>query len=322
MLILKTRNFFIKKHYRETERHYWLGEENFDPIDLTTEKVTTEFIALAIYRLMGITTPKTYAGRNLSGSAVLISKRMAHWQPIQGVIENENGQLNALSRDYAGLAHLELASALLSDLDVSGWNLDNLGLKNGTQITKLDGGAAVVNKDRKQYYLQFFSQSPESEHFREGVCTLSDDCSLNTTYLKIFREKNISNYHLHYFDLFKNIQPADRKTALLTLFKIKRSDLEIIMHKIPEEWCSETNKTNCIAYLMERIELFKQKYGHHFLPEALNPKTENDYPHTFVKLHAQKYFEKKDWEQKYIKDESYSNESDFSQSRPNQYVKR
>lgn len=315
--MMKTKFFFIKKNYKETEKHYWLNEENFQPLELTNQKVIDEFIALAFYRLIGIPTPKTYVGRNAS-QAVIISKLMSDWQPMPGAAAEM--QVDAISENYIGLARLELGSAVLSDIDVSGWCFDNLGLKKQNRITKLDGGAAVVNPARKQYYLQFFQQAPNTT-FPEGICTLQNDVSLNTTYLKIFKEENISKYHLHYFHLFDQVKREDRIVVLKDLFKIQREDLEKIMHKIPEVWYSTAQKEECINYLVSRIDTFRKTYAHHFTANELHPSEKLDYPAPFIKFLNQKYCEKTDWLVKYEKDNEYHNPYDFSQSNPDRYVK-
>ena len=312
--------FFIKKYYRDTENHYWLNEEPFNQHELTREKVVSEFISLAFYRLMGIPTPKTYLGATKNNSAVLISKVMKNWNPLTST--TENGQINALSSEYCDLANLELASAVIADIDVSGWNLDNLGLKHGKQLTKHDGGATVVDNDRKNYYLQFFKNSPTANQFNEGVATLTDDLSLNETYLKIFKNENISRYHLHYYNLFKNVTRDQRLQALRFLFKITGDDIQKIVGMIPDEWHSPTKKLETIKYFMERINLFRNKFGCHFTHNELYPTESVTYTKPFLKLLNQKHIEKYNWEEKYTKDEAYQNPNDFSQSSANRFLKK
>ena len=308
--------FYIKAKYKNVEQMYWLNNTSAsEAMPLTKEKVAAEFIALAFYRLMGIPTPKTYLGQSHEG-AVLISKQKKNWQSLRF---NENKEETPeLPKDLECLAELELASALLSDIDVSGWVFDNLGKKQrgkNTIVTKHDGGTQVLSVEKLKFYLNFFELRQEEKAFPLGISTLSDTNSLEHTYLKVFLVDNVTHYNQRYKHLFDSIAVEQRKKALRKLFHINMQDLQLLFAKIPEDWLPQSKKIEMIDFLTQRIETFKIKYQNQLdLKEMPSQPIQLSANHFFQKLLQQNRVLREDWEQRFVIDESFCDLGDWSQS--------
>ncbi|STX52352.1 Uncharacterised protein [Legionella busanensis] len=308
--------FFIKSTYKRVEELYWLGKaEANEQICLSKDKVIGEFIILGFYRLMGIPTPKTYLGENEQGY-VLISKLMKNWTSLR--LKENFEETPCLPSSLTGLAEFELASAVLSDIDASGWIFDNIGKKDKDKkflLTKLDGGTHVLNQNKVNFYKEFFRISDQIDQFPEGISTLSDDDNLNHTYLKIFLVENITKYNQHYKHLFDSITKDQRIQALNKLQNISRNDLELLLGKIPEDWMAQDRKKEILDYLENRINAFKNKFKKYISEESKLEKTANQSSNYFFqKLLSQKSVVKSNWQQKYTLDPNYADEKDWSQS--------
>lgn len=222
--------FFIKSRFKNVEQLYWLNDpEATDSIPLSKEKVVKEFITLGFYRLMGVPTPKTYLGE-IKGNGVLISQLMKNWKSLR--LKDFVEEIPSLPADLDGSAEIELASAVVSDIDTSGWIFDNIGKKISEKrelLTKHDGGTHVLTTEESKFYSHFFELKKQEKDFPEGISTLSDDNLLNHTYLKIFLVDNLTRYHLHYKHLFKEITVEQRKKALIKLFSISQSELLLLV---------------------------------------------------------------------------------------------
>ena len=183
-------HFFIKKTYANTEERYWQGQA-LKEFPLTRERAVTEFFALGFYRLLGVPTPKMYLGE-AGEHAVFISKLMKNWHSKR-YEQTFQEPIPSLSAELQALPEFELASAVLADTDPTGWFLDNIGTKDRhdglEHLTKHDGGTATEGEERREFFKHFFKD--ELDRFPEGNATLTNDLSLNTTYLKVFKEKSV-----------------------------------------------------------------------------------------------------------------------------------
>ncbi|WP_367606836.1 hypothetical protein [Legionella sp. W05-934-2] len=317
--------FFIKSTYKRVEEMYWLGKTQAnEEICLSKDKVVGEFITLGFYRLMGIPTPKTYLGETENGY-VLISKLMKNWTSLR--LSGNIDETPALPSDLEGLAEFELASAVLSDIDASGWVFDNIGKKDKNArkvLSKLDGGTHVLNQNEGDFFREFFTIKDQIAEFPQGIATLSEDDNLNHTYLKLFLVENLTKYNQHYNHLFDSISKDQRIQALKKLQSITRNELEILLRKIPENWLTQVRREEILNYLESRINEFKIKFKKYIDDETeLEKRATQSSNYFFQKLLSQKSVVKSNWEHKYTPDANYHDKGDWSQSGAGQtrYIK-
>ena len=315
------RFFFIKSRFKNVEQVYWLNGPQVT-LPLTKEKVVDEFLALGFYRLMGISTPKTYLGSS-ANDAVLISKMIKNWQ---GLRFNDNSpETPSLPSDLDGVAELELAAAILSDIDLSGWVFDNIGKKktgDKVRLTKHDGGTQVLSSEKLKFYLHFFQLKQQDKEFPQGISTLCDDDSLNHTYLKVFLVDNVTRYNQRYKHLFDNLTPEHRKRALIKLFHIERNDLMLLVSKIPDDWLPPAKKVETVNFLESRLAEFRKKYQPQLGPINATKKEQSS-NYFFQKLLNQKRVVRDDWASRFVVDTTFSDNNDWSQSGAGQqrYIK-
>lgn len=276
--------FYIKKQQRNVEDHFWRGEPLSEPYPLTDAKIISEIIGLAFYQMMGIITPKTYVSR-IDFGPVIISKKISDWHDYKVDSQFFRQQLEPLPLSIVGLAELELASAFLGDIDVTGWMYDNIGIhEHNAQstsflyITKHDAGSAIVENEQFLHFKKYFSESLDV--FPDGTMTLDDSRDLTNTYLKIFNQPNITRYNEHYRNVFQHVSPEMRCNALRKLFSISIDDIQLMVYHIGRELnvCPE-KQHEIIDFMGRRLTLFHGLFfslvNQHATPETesglLNP---------------------------------------------------
>lgn len=290
--MINVRFFYIKKQQKNVEDHYWLGQPLSASYSLSQTKVTSELIGLAFYQMMGVMTPKTYIGEASCGPT-LISQAIPSLKPYKVDLSFAGKPLEALPSSIIGLAELELASAVLGDIDVVGWLYDNVGFQEETtthmqtvrRIIKYDAGSAIVESEQFQHFKKYFVS--EQEEFPEGTMTLADNPELAHTYLKVFLKPNITKYHEHYGDVFSNLDPTMRKQALRKLFSIPPKSLQTMIHHIGEDLrLTALRQAEIISFMENRLQLFKNKFFHLIAPCHMAPTLKQP---TFKQIATQKH---------------------------------
>lgn len=263
---LKPHLFYIKKQQRNVEDHFWLGTPLSEPYPLNDAKIISEIIGLSFYQMMGVITPKTYVS-HISYGPVIISKKIYHWHDCKVGSQYFGQQLEALPPSIVGLAELELASAFLGDIDVTGWLYDNIGIhecedlqhRNSLYVTKHDAGSAIVENEQFLHFKKYFSDSLDI--FPDGTMTLDDNQDLTNTYLKIFNHPNVTRYNEHYKNVFLHITPAMRRAALKKLFLISIDNISSMVCHIGRELDIPEQKQHEIIHFMgERLAIFNDLY--------------------------------------------------------------
>jgi hypothetical protein len=229
------------------------------------EEIAKEFIALGIYELMGVFVPKTRLVKGENQEYYLASREEKNfeslstkWLEVIPVMKKFSGGKVPTSdkKDWKvkGISDLFVASALLSDFDVVGPGYPNIGLlkQNGYyQIYKFDAGFSII--------------SDEDNKLTRDITALWWFGLIYTDDLNNSIDYNIQPYYNYLQSYFKNVVSQvsleERKESLKKLFAIKRTDIEAIVHKVPDDVLSQEEKKEIVDYLDARIQKMHELYG-------------------------------------------------------------
>lgn len=257
-----------KHHYARTIQFWFRHTKNRPKYfvlknKLSNEEIVTEHIAHRMYGLIGVKVPNCYIVKQQDGEYALVSEYLHGYSDVLDLIGGEeilekldklksvdervkffSENLTKKKLSFSGKEHLLVGSVFLTDHDVLGAGLTNIGgipsCKNTIQLVNIDPGEASILSN----------------------ATFGEDISLEHRLLNRIYEAPLVNGpsilgNMHYLEFFSDVSKANIIKAIQDLIAIP--DEEIKRHFLREEYYELVSAEfiQLIVYnLIERKQFF------------------------------------------------------------------